>query len=59
MRNKTLYDVLLSQASAGTLAEKVNELGSDDFDLVEGILTFECTQCMTEMNLEVGEADSR
>ena len=59
MRNKTLYDVLLSQASAGTLAEKVNELGSEDFDLDEGILTFECTQCMTEMNLEVGEADSR
>ena len=44
MTNKTLYDVLLSQASAGTLAGKVNLVDEEDIDIEEnGDLTFECT----------------
>ena len=52
-RNKTLYDVMLSQASAGTLAGKVNVLGDDDLDFDEdgSSVTFECGQCMTEMTI--------
>ena len=49
MRNKALYDVILSQASAGTLAGKVNIVPEDDMDVDEdGTVTFECRQCMTE-----------
>ena len=43
MRNKTLYDVILSQASAGTLAGKVNVVPEDELDVdEEGVVTFEC-----------------
>ena len=43
-RNKTLYDVILSSASAGTLAGKVIEVAHQDCDIDEddGSVTFEC-----------------
>ena len=43
MRNKTLYDVILNQASAGTLSGKVNLVPEDELDIDEdGNITFEC-----------------
>ena len=58
MRNKALYDVLLSQASAGSLAGKVNVVDQDDVDVDEDAetLSFECLQCMTEMTISFADA---
>ena len=44
MRNKTIYDVILSQASADSLAEKVNIVSQEEVDVDEETetLSFEC-----------------
>jgi len=45
VRNKTLYDVLLSQACAGSLAEKVNIVSQEEIHVdEEGTLTFDLTE---------------
>ena len=56
-RNKTVYDVMLSQASAGTLPGKVTLLTEDEIDLDEDqhTVTFECRQCMSETTIQLKE----
>ena len=56
VKNKVIYDVLLSQASAGTLEGKVIQVEEEEIDVdeEEEILTFECKQCMTEMEVSYG-----